>query len=576
MWSSVGTFGQDLEPQSYAWPFQRVLPGNLPESVIGLDASRLRYQFMVTLERGPLEKNWFEKKDIRVIRAPDPTSPTFTQNAVRLWNENSFWWLLADNLKFLNGGWENMLDYTISTPTTGVIFGTTIRLYFTFFPLVKGYNIGEVVIKVVEKQSHSVSGTWHSWSKEKNRTVFKYTWKTPETKLVDIHGREGYRHRKTLQLPKSLQDCVQSLSVTCLTVTHALEFDLKLRKLSGELSQAVCKYKNFYLYKALTVIQREEEMPITIFISPDLTFENNILVSQPPPGPGFDPIRDIAPPFYGEHSSDQPYREVEGSGFLTPDRGTALGGVSTWIRSKAGGAMSVGRRSGTNTPLSARSRNSSVENLGSTSAVTSLFESLSHNANAVLGSRNRNRNRTRNRGLDVAVSSEEAHEPAAPDTTVGQGSSSVIHYPLISSNSPANITPIVQQTIPENPPPSTEEPIRRTSDHQPTTDYDSVELSKCPSYNTARRRGHLLPVSDGLPSYEAAISTPRASAGRTEPALAGPSAAASPQVLQGRQPEQQEVQVAQAEASSGTLEETNDDDTKRRQAEEIPGGQNAG
>lgn len=88
LWSSVGGFGQDLDPQSYAWPFQRVLQGNLPESIIGIERSRLRYQFMVTLERGPLERDWFEKKDIRVIRAPDPTSPMLTQNAVRLGMRN--------------------------------------------------------------------------------------------------------------------------------------------------------------------------------------------------------------------------------------------------------------------------------------------------------------------------------------------------------------------------------------------------------------------------------------------------------------------------------------------------------
>lgn len=480
--------------------------------------------------------------------------------------------LQADDLKFVKDGWKNMLDYTISTPTTGVIFGTRIKLYFTFVPFVKGFNMAEVVIKLVEKQLHTVAGTWHHWSKQINRTVFSTTWNPPETELVDINGREGYRHTKILEFPKSLKDCVQSLSVNCLTVKHTLEFDFKLRKLSGDLSKAVCIYKNFSLNKRLTEIQREEDMPIIIFISPDLTFENNILVSQPPTDPDFDPIRDIAPPFYGEHRSDQPYCEVEGSGFLTPDRGTALGGVSTWIRSKASGAMSAGRRSGTNTPLSARSRNSSVENLGSMSAVTSLFETLSHNANVVLGSRNRNRNRNRNRGSDVAVSSEEVHEPTASDTTVGLGSPSIVHYPLASSLSPGNMTPIAQQTIPENPPSPTEEPLIRTSDHQPIMDYDSVELSKCPSYNTARRRGHLLPISDGLPSYEDAISTPRASIGRTEPALTGSSAAASPQVLQGRQPEQQEIQVAQTLQEERLVDETNDD-AKRQQTAESPGGQ---
>lgn len=90
MWSSIGGLGQDLDPQSYEWPFQRVLQGDLPESVIGIDRSWVRYQFMVTLERGPLEKDWFEKKDIRVIRTPDPTSTALTQDAVRRWNEIIF------------------------------------------------------------------------------------------------------------------------------------------------------------------------------------------------------------------------------------------------------------------------------------------------------------------------------------------------------------------------------------------------------------------------------------------------------------------------------------------------------
>lgn len=462
-----------------------------------------------------------------------------------------------------------MLDYTISTPTTGVIFGTKIKLHFTFVPLVKGFNIAEVVIKLVETQFHSIPGTWHHWSKEITRPVFDTAWEPPETELLDIHGREGYCHTTTLQFPVSLKDCLQSLSVTCLTVIHNLEFKLKLRKLSGDLSKAVCIGKNFTQNKRLTEIQRGEEMPIKIFISPDLAFEDDILVSQPPLDPDFDPIRGIAPPFYGEHSTDQRYCEVEGSGFLTPDRGTALGGVSTWIRSKASGAISVGRRSGTNTPLSARSRNSSVENLGSTSAVTSLFDTLSHNANVVLGSRNRNR---RNRGSDVAVSSEEVHEPTASDTTVGLGSPSVVHYPLASSLSPGNITPIVQQTIPENPPPPTEESSIRTSDRQPTIDYDSVELSKCPSYNTARRRGHLLPISQGLPSYQDAISTPRAPIGRAEPALAGSSVAASSHVLQGCQPEQQEAQIVQT-LQEERLVEDSDDDSKGKQAAESPGGQ---
>lgn len=299
-------------------------------------------------------------------------------------------------------------------------------------------------------------------------------------------------------------------------------------------------------------------MPIIVFISPNLTFENDILVSQPPMDPDFDVIRDLLPPDYGEHTSDRIYCEVDegtaGSGFLTPDRGTALGGLSTWIRRRAVGALSAGRRSGTSTPLSARSRNSSVETLGALSAVSSLFETLGHNANVVLSSRNRNRNQTRNRdsnrSSDLEVSSEGVLESVASDTTLEQGASSAAHSPFASSVVPGNISSIAQQTIPENPP-GPSEPIISTQDSHLITEYDSVELSRCPSYNTARRARSLLPINAGLPSYDAAISPPGASARRAEPALTGAIAAVSPQ---GRQPEQQ-VQVAEAEAHSRSVRE---------------------
>lgn len=458
-----------------------------------------------------------------------------------------------------------MLEYTISAPTVGVIFGTQLKIDFTFVPVLKGYNVVEVVIQLVEEQGHYVRGTWHNWHKDIDRTVFHEIWQPPETELVDIQGREGYRHTKLLRLPKNLKDCTQSLNVNCLTVVHTLEFFLKLRKPSGGLSKVV--YTIIYLNKTLTELQRESDMPILVFISPNLTFENDILVSQPPLDPDFDAIRDISPPYYGEHTSDQLYCEVDGStggsGFLTPDRGTVFGGVSTWIRRRAAGAISAGRRSGTNTPLSAHSRNSSVENLGSMSAVSSLFETVAHNANVVLGSRNRNRNRTRNRdrnrSSDLEFSSEGVHESVGSDTAVVQGASSTVHSPLASSLITGNISSIAQQTIPEDPP-APSEPIIRTSDHQPNTEYDSVELSKCPSYNTARRTRTHGTINDGLPSYEAAISAPEASARRAEPALAGASAAASPQAPQapqapqGRQPEQQ-VQLPQAEAHSRGLQE---------------------
>lgn len=140
----------------------------------------------------------------------------------------------------MEGQWKNLLDYTISAPTTGVRFGTQIRVDFTFFPLLKGFSVAEVEIQLVEEHRHWIRGTWHDWRKNIDRTVFHEIWEPPETELVQIQNREGYHHTKLLQLPKNLKDCTQSLSVNCLTVEHNLSFSLKLRKASGSFSKIVC------------------------------------------------------------------------------------------------------------------------------------------------------------------------------------------------------------------------------------------------------------------------------------------------------------------------------------------------
>ncbi|KAL8908560.1 MAG: hypothetical protein Q9171_005395 [Xanthocarpia ochracea] len=302
--------GETLAADNYEWPFDYALPGNMSESVEGLDDSWIVYRLKATIERGILAQNIVTRKHVRVVR-------TLDTDALELSHE-----MRVDNT------WLDKIDYTISSPTKGVIFGTMVEVNFRITPLLKGLKIGEVHTSLVETQC--------IWIDPKNqerkkgtitRLVAEDNFDFPQdqqTELID--GHDAWLFSRRLALPKSLRQCLQNVNTMGIRTRHNLNLVVKLINPDEHVSQLLAS------------------LPLHIYISPNLLLDEDNTISV-------DCLRGVnpsdfvvgAPPRYGEHRFDTLYNDLDPSGYVTP----------------------AGALSGFSTPFDPQSRRGSADNLAS-------------------------------------------------------------------------------------------------------------------------------------------------------------------------------------------------------------------
>ena len=201
--------------------------------------------------------------------------------------------------------------------------------------------------------------------------------------------------------------------------------------------------------------------------------ERNQLVNQAPSNAqALHQMDHHAPPVYGEHQFDQLWSEIDPSGYLTP----------------------ADIASGVSTPLQARSRNTSAENLGSITALSQTFPGAI--PPQILQNRLSN--------LPDAASSRRLL------STPGNLTPRNLQRGLSEEDSPVGQTPPLSgeeaNSLARHI--STEERAESPF-HQPEhIEFDSENLSKVPSYHTAVRAPVGISYSGDLPNYEAATSSP--------------------------------------------------------------------
>jgi Arrestin (or S-antigen), C-terminal domain. len=261
--------------------------------------------------------------------------------------------------------WPNKIEYSISTPTKAVMFGTAIRVDFKLVPLLKGLRIGQTTSQLIE--SHDL--TLNPEDPDSIRNTFKIT----RTILTDEHevdednveiideSAEGYQFTRYLDMPQTLTRCLQDTDTKGIKIRHKLKFRIQLHNPDGHISEVSQKaIAEVNARTLLTVtIQLRATLPVSIFISPNIAIdENNNLREQTQQSTrqaADDFAAQQAPPLYGEHTFDQLYSEVDPNGYRTPGPGSG----------------------GPGTPFGALSRNISAENLPSMAAVSNTDISAS-------------------------------------------------------------------------------------------------------------------------------------------------------------------------------------------------------
>ncbi|KAL9128525.1 MAG: hypothetical protein Q9217_002821 [Psora testacea] len=441
---------ETLPTGNYEWPFDMIIPGQTPESLEGMSETWVIYRMKATIERGMLQQNSVARKQVRVIRTLDPT-------ALELAHAMS-----VENI------WVNKLEYSLSTNSKAVIFGSKIQVEFKLIPLLKGLKIGKITTELFQRQILTIRVSRNnSRSNSKILAVHSDEYHMPEdAETENIEGREGYIFSRAIPVPQSLRKCVQSFDALDIKIRHHLAFNIQLHNPDGHVSEL------------------HANLPVFIFLSPNLPIDdNNNLVNGGGQAMAIAAaeLTELTPPQYGLHEFDRLYSDIDPSGYMTP----------------------AGSHSGAATPLDSRSRSVSVENLASMDALASTdfaASVLQNRLNSLdaagpVGSHRtaRERSQLQSSGDDSLEHNSSLAGTPLPNTSPAGG-----YFTQQASSS----TELTARNTPSRR--SSEEGGGQTSPQH--IEFSAEDLAKVPSYSTALQSNPRTPISEGLPTYQAAIN----------------------------------------------------------------------
>ncbi|KAH8903158.1 hypothetical protein BR93DRAFT_972091 [Coniochaeta sp. PMI_546] len=443
--SSNATRAITLPAGNYEWPFELELPGNTSESVEGLPEASITYKLKATVARGKLAYDLHAYKRLRIIRTLESSALEFLHS------------MSVENI------WPNKVEYSILIPQKAIVFGSSVPLEMRFTPLLKGLELGDISIKLVEVHDIIVQGpTGHAIKEHKKEREVAH-WTVPMSReehwcdMIEDTGQEGWVMSTTLDLPRKIGKCVQDVNVQGIKIRHKLKMVVALKNPDGHISEL------------------RATLPVTIFISPNMPLDDDgNLVHGTPLSATPEEARTMAPPTYGDHVLDEIFRDLENDGLQTP-----------------------GVRSGVSSPFYTHSRAGSTENLAamlrmsdSTEITAQALQSRLQNVS--LDPSHRNNSWQSMNSLSGAATPHHVH-----DSHPG-------HTPTSAPQSAPQSAPLSRQPSPEHSSGST------SPQHIDLPDL--TQLSKVPSYQTAVRtpvKPLMVSSQNGtLPDYRTAVSAP--------------------------------------------------------------------
>ncbi|KAL6714581.1 hypothetical protein ACLMJK_008006 [Lecanora helva] len=450
---------ETLPAGNYEYPFDLILPGSTPESVEGLSDSWVIYRMKATIERGILQQNPVARKQVRIIRTLDTA-------ALELAHAMS-----VENV------WPEKVDYSLSTPTKAVIFGTNVQVDFRLIPLLKGLKFGKIVTELNEKQEMSIKGPRAPIkSRAITRSIAKDDYRFPaDAESEDIEGQDGYIFSRTIRIPQSLTKCLQTVDSLGIKIRHNISFNVQMHNPDGHVSEL------------------HANLPLCVFISPNLPLDddNNLINQGSHIVDAAAAMDELTPPQYGEHQFDQLYSEIDPTGYMTP----------------AGGP------SGMSTPFQSRSRSVSSENLTSLTgiAASDLVENALQsrlNNLAVPGGNRLGRDRSFERSqLSCSGDGQGEHRDESATNMLNPVARGASISQDVNQMGYANSGSVSRRESEED---------NMTSGYVTPQhiEYSAENLAKVPSYTAALQSQTRTPINNGLPTYQSATRAPEQAVSR--------------------------------------------------------------
>ncbi|OCL06231.1 carbon catabolite repression protein cred [Glonium stellatum] len=442
-----------INPGVHDWSFRFQIPSDADESVEGLVGNYIVYNLNATVDRGYISKHLSATRHIRVVR-------TLGQDSME-----------SLPMEQINEDiWASKLAYKITVPQKNYIVGTAITADFVLVPLRKGVEIGVIKMEVVEHMVLSSDYAGRAISHSREQVVASMESEMPADSAhvvpdgveeADQLFDESHRFQLTLELPKSLKQCRQTVDTSHMKIIHKLRLYVNLHNPEGHTSQLLVK-NHLHLFISPNLPPGEDQ---TVLI------DHNFLSSAAMR----DETHQTAPPTYGLHQLDELYNGIDPSGFMTPGP-----------RGSAG-------NSGVNTPFYSLSRSGSHEDIPSTLGAVAHEDGNGASASA-LHSRLSNLSMNINRTTRFAPTWGSSHHSSGGSTPHSADES----HTASSSNSHSRHGSIRSYFGDQG----------TGADDYPHPEYDMEALIRTPSYNTAVRTPARTPISEDLPTYETATSRP--------------------------------------------------------------------
>jgi len=334
--STGATRAITLPAGNYEWPFELELPGNTSESVEGLPEASITYKLKATVARGKLAYDLHAYRRLRIIRTLESSALEFLHS------------MSVENI------WPNKVEYSILIPQKAIVFGSSIPMEMRFTPLLKGLELGDITIKLVEVHDIIVQGPTGHAIKEHKKEREVTNWTVPMSReehwcdMIEDTGQEGWVMSTALDLPRKMGKCVQDVNVQGIKIRHKLKMVVALKNPDGHISEL------------------RATLPVTIFISPNMPLdeEGNLVHAGTPLQATPDEARTMAPPTYGAHILDEMFQDLDNDGLQTPG---VRSGISSpfYTHSRAGSTENLAAmlRTSDSTEISAQALQSRLQNV---------------------------------------------------------------------------------------------------------------------------------------------------------------------------------------------------------------------
>lgn len=205
---------------NYSLPFEILLPGDIPETVEGLQCGGMLYRLLSKIEGSKqFKKEPKTAKYIRIFRAPLLEELTFSEDCT------------VENI------WPGKVQYEVRIPSRAIPLGGKTKIHILIVPLVKGLKLGKITGSI--EQYFALKGEGDE-SFEDEKTVFKF--QLPEMPMSELDS-DRWSMEANLSMPSDLKQCTPDVTLKgdLICVRNKLIFDINIINPDGHTSQVRSK-----------------------------------------------------------------------------------------------------------------------------------------------------------------------------------------------------------------------------------------------------------------------------------------------------------------------------------------------